>query len=203
VTVSKPFAAGKFEVTFEAWDACVAEGGCKHKPGDMGWGRGSRPVINVSWDDIEREYLPWLRRQTGHAYRLLTEAEWEYAAWAGLSSHRFAWGSDNHNANCRGCGSIWDNNQTAPVGSFKPNEFGLSDMHGNVWEWVVDCYQSNYSDAPVDGSARVSERCESRTVRGGSWRSDASDVRATNRDGVRATTRIDFIGFRVARTLAP
>ena len=86
VTIAKPFAVGKFEVTFAEWDACVAAGGCKHKPDDQGWGRGKRPVINVSWDDITKEYLPWLSRKTGKTYRLLTEAEWEYAARAGTTT---------------------------------------------------------------------------------------------------------------------
>ena len=121
VTIAKPFAVGKFEVTFAEWDACVAAGGCKHKPDDEGWGRGKRPVINVSWDDITKEYLPWLSRKTGKTYRLLTEAEWEYAARAG-SRAKYAWGDEigKNSANCDGCGSHWDNKQTAPVGSFQP-----------------------------------------------------------------------------------
>src|SRR5262245_39398313 len=125
VNISKAFAVSKFEVTFAEWDACVAAGGCPRSPEDHGWGRERRPVINVSWDDVTKEYLPWLSRTTGKTYRLLTEAEWEYAA---RSSTRtaYSWGSDvgKNRANCFGCGSQWDKKQTAPVGSFQPNAFG-------------------------------------------------------------------------------
>ena len=126
-------------MTFAEWDACVSASGCKHKPDDRSWGRGSRPVMNVSWDDITKDYLPWLSRKTDKSYRLLTEAEWEYAARAG-SRGKYTWGDEigKNRANCDGCGSHWDK-QTAPVGSFQANAFGLHDMHGNVWEWVADC----------------------------------------------------------------
>jgi formylglycine-generating enzyme required for sulfatase activity len=119
VTIAKPFAVGKFEVTFDEWDECVSGGGCKHKPDDLIWERGSRPVMNVSWDDITKDYLPWLSRKTVNSYRLLTEAEWEYAARSGSRS-KYSWGDEigMNRANCNGCGSQWDNKQTAPVGSF-------------------------------------------------------------------------------------
>ena len=140
VIIPKPFAVGRFSVTFDEWDGCVAHKACTDRPGDNGWGRGRRPVINVSWEGL-KEYLAWLSKQTGKTYRLLTEAEWEYAARAG-STTQYRWGNEigKGNANCGGCGSQWDNKGTAPVGSFKPNAFDLSDMHGNMWQWVEDCY---------------------------------------------------------------
>lgn len=137
-TVSQPFAAGKYEVTFAEWDACVADGGCDgHRPDDQGWGRGRQPVINVNWDDA-RQYVRWLSQKTGNNYRLLTETEWEYAARAGTTT-AYPWGDEigSGNANCNGCGSQWDNRQPAPVGSFRANAFGLYDMNGNVCEWRV------------------------------------------------------------------
>jgi formylglycine-generating enzyme required for sulfatase activity len=127
VTVAKPFTVSKFEVTFEEWDACVAAAACPRVPDR--WGRGEMPVINVSWRDA-KQYVGWLSQSTGEEYRLLTEAEWEYAARAGANT-RYSWGDDPGmgNANCDGCGSRWDLEQTAPVGSFKPNALGLYDMH--------------------------------------------------------------------------
>jgi formylglycine-generating enzyme required for sulfatase activity len=129
------------------------------------------PVINVSWGDA-KQYVGWLSQLTGKEYRLLTEAEWEYAARAGANT-RYSWGDDPGmgNANCDGCGSQWDLQQTAPVGSFKPNALGLYDMHGNVWEWVEDSWHENYDSAPTDGSAWLRGGKPSyRVVRGGSWR---------------------------------
>ena len=161
-----PFAVSKFEVTFDEWDACFELGGCLVNAADQPshaalpgpWGRGKRPVINVSWGDAQ-EYVAWLSKETGKSYRLLTEAEWEYAARAG-STTNYSWGDDIRKegkvmANCNGCGSEWDNQKTAPVGSFAANAFGLHDMHGNVWELVEDCWSENYDGAPVDGSART------------------------------------------------
>ena len=132
VTISQPFAVGKFEVTFAEWEACVAGGGCtsNRSPPDE-WGRGHQPVINVTWNDA-REYVDWLSRKTGKTYRLLTEAEWEFAAWAKAET-TYTWGSvsGSGNANCDGCASQWDNKQTAPIGSFKANAFGL---HEYAWQ---------------------------------------------------------------------
>ena len=146
-------------------------------PLTIGWGRDNRPVVNVSWNDA-KEYVGWLNRKTGRdpelvgqTYRLLSEAEWEYAARAG-STTAFWWGDDvgRNNANCDGCGSQWDNTKTAPVGSFKANDFGLYDMAGNVWEWVQDCYQNSYDGAPKDGSVwEDGADCAARVLRGGSW----------------------------------
>jgi formylglycine-generating enzyme required for sulfatase activity len=141
VSIGTPLAVGKFEVTFAEWDACVAQGGCSHRPDDRGWGRGRQPVMNVSWDDAQR-YVAWLSRKTGKSYRLLREAEWEYAAQAG-SGREAAAAPGANQANCSGYGSRWDGRQTAPVGSFAANAFGLHDMLGNVWEWTADCWNEN------------------------------------------------------------
>jgi formylglycine-generating enzyme required for sulfatase activity len=202
VTIAKPFAASKFEVTFEEWDACVAATACPRVPDR--WGRGKMPAINVSWGDT-MQYVGWLSRLTSKEYRLLTEAEWEYAARAGAMT-RYSWGDDpgKGNANCDGCGSQWDREQTAPVGSFKPNAFGLYDMHGNVWEWVEDSWHDNYDSAPTDGSAWLRRDDSSYlVVRGGSWRNDPETARAAIRAKRIAGVRFDTLGFRLARTLNP
>jgi formylglycine-generating enzyme required for sulfatase activity len=203
VTIAKPFAVCKFEVTFAEWDACVAAGGCQHKPEDEGSGRGKRPVVNVRWDDITKQYLPWLSRKTGKTYRLLSEAEWEYAARAGTTTV-YSWGDDvgKGNANCSGCSSQWDGTKTAPVGSFKANSFGLHDMHGNVSEWVQDCYADNYKDAPADGSARDQKDCKARVVRGGSWLIGFGAMRAAYHYSFRPSSLNGDGGFRVARVLS-
>jgi formylglycine-generating enzyme required for sulfatase activity len=202
VRIAKPFAVSKFEVTFEEWDACVGSGVCPNVPDR--WGRGQMPAINVSWSDAKR-YLGWLSRSAGKEYRLLTEAEWEYAARAGAVTS-YSWGADpgKSRANCDGCGSRWDLEQTAPVGSFKPNPFGLYDMHGNVWEWVEDRWHDSYQGAPVDGSAWLKGTSPSyRVVRGGSWRNSSGLIRAAVRAKRAAGVRFDTLGFRVARTIAP
>ena len=169
VTLSEGFAVGKYEVTFAEWDACVAAGGCAHRSGDEGWGRDRRPVINVTWADA-KEYVDWLSSETGAEYRLMSESEWEYSARAG-SSTAYGWGNEvgSARANCWGCGSEWDYRQTAPVGSFSPNTWGLHDMHGNVSEWVEDCWNDTYAGSPSDGSAWQPDDCFLRVVRGGSW----------------------------------
>ena len=169
VTVSD-FMLGKHEVTFSQWDACVADGGCgRYRPDDEGWGRGNRPVIHVSWDDVQG-FIDWLNDKTSGNIRLPTEAEWEYATRAD-STTKYSWGNSiSHNrANCIECGSRWDDDRTAPVGSFSANAWGLHDMHGNVWEWVHDCWNDSYVGAPSDGSAWASGDCNLRVVRGGSW----------------------------------
>ncbi len=196
VTVSG-FYMGKTEVTFDQWDACVADGGCTHYPNDRGWGRGKRPVINVSWKDAQT-FIKWLSRKTGQTWRLPTEAEWEYAARAG-STTKYSWGNSvgNNKANCDGCGSQWDNKKTAPVGSFSANRFGLHDMHGNVGEWVHD-WKGKYSSGsqtdpkgPKKGSGRV--------YRGGSWNYDARGLRSAGRDFSSPGFRDDDLGFRLLR----
>jgi formylglycine-generating enzyme required for sulfatase activity len=207
VTFAKPFAISKYELTFADWDGCVAGGGCKgYKPSDYGWGRGQQPVINVSWDDAH-QYVAWLSQVTGATYRLLSEAEYEYGMRAG-STTTYPWGNDvklngQSVANCNGCGGQWDDKQTAPVGSFPANAFGLYDMAGNVTEWAEDCSHENYNGAPKDGSAWLTDgNCTIHVVRGGSWVLDTTYLRSAERNALPTGSRINMAGFRVARVLA-
>ena len=203
VTIAKPFAVGKFDVTFVEWAACVAGGGCDgYKPLDEGWGRGGRPVINVTWYDA-KAYVTWLVKTTGKTYRLLSESEWEYAARAGTTT-AYYWGDNigTNNANCESCGSQWDNQQTAPVGSFSPNQFGLYDMAGNVDQWLEDCYNATYDGAPADGSAWISGDCTVRIVRGGYLYSEPSAIRSACRGRLPLIAQGNELGFRVGRTLS-
>ena len=197
VRISEPFAVGVYEVTFEEWEACRRGGGCSHNPDDKGWGRGRRPVINVSWQDAQA-YVRWLSRVTGKAYRLLSESEWEYVARAGTTGP-FHFGStittEQANYGSRG-------GRTAPVGSFPANAFGLHDVHGNVMERVEDCWHASYRGAPGDGSAWTrGGNCDARVLRGGSWYYGAQYLRSANRYELTAANRFSFAGFRVARTL--
>jgi formylglycine-generating enzyme required for sulfatase activity len=200
VTLARPFAVGKYEVTFAEWDACMAAGGCVHKPDDHGWGRDRWPVINVNWEDVQA-YASWLSKSTGKPYRLLSEAEWEYAARAGTTT-RYPWGDAPgiNRANFADSASYWSGKQTAPTGSFAANQFGLHDMIGNVWEWVQDCYGS-YRDALRDGRAVEMYGCTSRVLRGGGWNRLPEVARAANRGRAEPDRRGYVIGFRVARTL--
>src|SRR5271166_39778 len=206
VTIARPFAAAKFALTFDEWDACAARGDCAPHVSDSGWGRGRRPAINVSWDDAQT-YVKWLSRITRKSYRLLSEAEYEYATRAG-SQTKYPWGDDiklngTAMANCDGCGSQWGNKQTAPVGSFAANRFGLYDMVGNVWEWTEDCWNANYQGAPADGSPWVSGDRSRRVVRGGSWNDNPDLLRSAYRLWNYTVHRDSGLGFRVARTLSP
>ena len=217
-TIAAPFAVGVYEVTFAEWDTCVAEGGCNgYRPDDNGWGRDARPVIHVSWGDAQA-YLRWLSRKTGGDYRLLTEAEWEYAARAGTTAARYWGGSDfglhydteqcNH---ANGADRSYEGQAppeeeegterfvacddgaaaTAPVGSYLPNAFGLHDVLGNVWEWTSGC-----------GPPASAEVCPHRVVRGGSWYARPGSLRAGRRAETDAGDRNFFDrGFRVARVL--
>ena len=207
VTFERPFVVGVYEVTFGEWDACVSGGGCDgYRPDDEGWGRDRRPVIKVSWEDA-KAYVEWLSEKTGEGYRLLSESEWEYVARAGTTT-QYWWGEDYYDqnrANCRGCGSRWDDRQTAPVGSFPANPFGLHDVHGNVEEWVEDCWNDSYNGAPTDGSAWVSGDCGHRVLRGASW--STGQVHSASR-GPSLFAQWSLVwrgsidtGFRVARTL--
>ena len=207
VRIAAPFAVGKFDVTKDEFAAFVKDTG--YNSMGSGWQNpgftqtGSDPVVKVSWGDANA-YAKWLSTKTSATYRLLSESEWEYAARAGTTTAYF-WGDavGKNNANCNGCGSPWDNKQTSPVGSFAPNAFGLYDMHGDVWQWVQDCYRDSYNGAPNDGSPIDSGECGRRVFRGGSWYSLPRGLRATDRDGFSPSNRYIGLGFRVARTLPP
>ena len=198
VTIAAPFAVGIHEVTFAEWDACVAGGGCGgHRPDDGGWGRGRRPVVNVSWDDAQ-EYVAWLSAETGADYRLLTEAEWEYAARAGTTTP-FHTGATiaTDQANYDGLNPPYGSGvrgiyraQTTAAGSFAPNAFGLHDVHGNVAELVQDCYEE------VSGNGST---CSGRVLRGGSWASRPESLRSAYRGWCAPNLRNHLNGFRVAR----
>lgn len=192
------FAIASREVSFAEYDQFARASG-RRLPDDMGWGRGSQPVINVSWEDA-LAYADWLSAQTGRRYRLPTEAEWEYAARAGQET-RYWWGNDlgAGRANCHGCGSRWDGLQPAPVGSFAASPFGLHDMNGNVQEWVQDCYRDSYRDAPADGGAVEAASCGQRVVRGGGYASAPDSLRSAARNKLAPDSRLDHVGFRVVR----
>ena len=221
VTIARPFAVGRYEVTFAEWDACVYAGGCSYAPHDgsvgfgPGFGRGKRPVINVSWDDT-KHYVSWINGKVGkQVYRLLTEAEWEYAARAGTTTP-YAFGHTLSKSQRSGIVredharraprpverlAQFSADRTALVGSFPPNEFGLSDMHGNVSEWVQDCWNGSYKRAPTDGSAWTTGECGRRVVRGGAWMHPQRYLRAAYRDANSSDARGSLLGFRLARTL--
>ena len=207
---------GVYEVTFAEWDACFVSGSCRDeefdwKPNDEGWGRDTRPVINVIWNQTQF-YVNWLSAKTGKGYRLLSESEWEYAARAG-STGRYHWGDEISPEKAN-----YGNNEgkTLPVGSYPPNDFGLYDMHGNITEWVEDCSESDtscgmypdrwgicYKEKPADGSARRCEMfgIEYRGQRGGSWKDGAEYLRSAARGATQAFYSDPDVGFRVARGL--
>jgi formylglycine-generating enzyme required for sulfatase activity len=211
VTIGHKFAFGRFSVTFDEWDACVADGGCGgYSPADQGWGRGKRPVVNVSWNQAQA-YLAWLSHKTGRTYRLPTEAEREYAARAGTTTP-FWWGSSitTDEANYNGSYTYGDDGvhgetrgQSVPVDSFLPNPWGLFQMHGNVSEWTQDCWHDNYyADPPTDGSAWIFPDCPLRVRRGGSIGSPPQVLRSAARLSGPQAKGQPFIGFRVVRPLA-
>ena len=216
VTFERPFAVGVYEVTFGEWDACVSDGRCGgYRPGDRGW---NRPVVYVSWDDAQA-YVEWLSGKTGEAYRLLSEAEWEYMARAGTTTARY-WGESElwqcRYANGRDrTAAKWHSGWTAvdcddghygtaPVGSYEANGFGLHDVLGNVQEWVEDCWNDRYHGAPSDGRAWTSGECSRRVLRGGSWWDGGPRyLRSADRYRDTPSGRYGDLGFRVARTLTP
>ena len=228
VKIGYSFALSKYEVTFGQWTACVEAGGCGGwrplETARRGWRASygpSHPVFRVSWDDAQ-SYLGWLSEETGQSYRLPSEAEWEYAAGAETEtrwhfgddpSELCIWGNvadtvyvENYRrlyprhppADCTD-GFVY----AAPVGSFRPNPFGLYDVYGNVFEWVQDCYRMDYRGAPRDGRALEWEGCEWRTWRGGSWAAGREGTPTRRRLGGPPTSREVAGGFRVARTLGP
>jgi formylglycine-generating enzyme required for sulfatase activity len=207
VTIPAAFAVSKFEITRDQWTACFVARGCANQQTEPA---GREPVRFISWDDA-KQYVAWLSQRTGQRYRLLSEAEWEYAARAG-SQTTYPWGNEigTGNANCRGCGSQWggdanSSGRVAPVGSFPPNAFGLYDMHGNISEWVEDCYHSTYQGAPTDGTAWAANCAtdeDSHILRGGYHDSEAKYMRSAVRDRIKTDATNGVVGFRVARTLA-
>ena len=208
VTLRSPFAMGVKEVTFDEWDACVRGGGCGgYRPAAEGWGRGSRPVINVSWEDAQA-YVRWLSESTGAAYRLPSESEWEYAARARTTTpfhtgRTISTDQANYDGNyVYGSGRRGRyRERTTPVGTFAPNAFGLYDVHGNVWEWTEDCWHDDYGGAPSDGMAWTRNGdCGRRVLRGGSWIDYPRDLRSANRYGSIAGSRVAGAGFRVRRS---
>jgi formylglycine-generating enzyme required for sulfatase activity len=224
VRIERPFAVAKFDVTFADWDVCVKFGGCLRDGQDarvtslrdmLRAESDKYPVFDMGRDDA-KVYVAWLSRMTGKVYRLLSEAEWEYAARAGTTTAYF-WGDEvgKENANCAGCGSRWDYRQPSPVGSFRPNAFGLYDMAGNVRQWVEDCYHrpyqrpgeykrpGDYNGAPADGSAWTGcgDLFPAGMLRGGSWADDPRNLRSASRTGEEEYSVREGGGFRVARTL--
>lgn len=196
------FALGKFEVTFDAWDACAAAGACRDiqrgggwTDGDQGWGRGARPAVTVSWNDAQ-DYVSWLNRQvSGAPYRLPSDAEWEYAARAGTTTS-YSWGKGYDTAQAA------DGARTEPVGSYAPNLFGLHDVHGNVREWMQDCWNDALIGAPPDGAVWTSGDCTRAVVRSGSWFDAPQHLRSAARNGTPRGFRSYAVGFRVARSLS-
>jgi formylglycine-generating enzyme required for sulfatase activity len=200
VSFARQFAIGRYEVTFDQWDKCVEEKGCKHRPDDRDWGRGNRPVINVSWEDT-KVFIAWLSQKTGQTYRLPSEAEWEYAARGGTNT-AYWWGRDvgSRQANCREC-DTGSSQQTVPVGSYKSNPFGLYDTAGNAAEWVEDCWNESYRNAPASGSAWLTGQCRLRGLRGGAFDSAAKYVRSSARFRYDSDVRYSANGFRLVREL--
>ena len=198
VTINYDFEIGKYEVTFEEYDYFCEQTGQK-KPNDAGWGRGQRPIINVSWNDA-KAYAKWLSQKTGKNYRLPTEAEWEYAARAGTTSK---WSFGNSEGSLKNYAWYSNNSdrKTHPVGRKQPNPWGLYDVHGNVWEWCEDWYVDNYNSTPRDGSANTTKDKNIKVLRGGSWINNPDITRSANRDGDYPTYRNYNIGFRLQRTL--
>jgi len=202
VNIQRGFGLSRYEVTFSEYDLFAKATG-RPLPDDDGWGRGRQPVMNVTWQDAW-DYSQWLARTTGEPYRLPTESEWEYAARAGTQS-RYSWGDKMAQgyANCDECGSHWGGKQAAPVGSLKPNPWGLYDMAGNVDEWVADCYMDNYTKAPTDGRAHAIHGCKEHTMRGGSWFDIARLMRPSSRYRNPADGKRNSWGFRVALDINP
>lgn len=210
--IAKPFAVGRFAVTFDEWDACVADGGCRsYRPPDKGWGRERRPVINLWWDDA-KAYISWLSGKTRKPYRLLTETEREYVTRAGTATP-FWWGFSisTNQANYDGTYAYPPfshglrgeyRGRTLPVDSFAPNPWGLYHVHGNVYEWVEDCWHTNYIGAPADGSPWITVDCDRHVLRGGAWDFAPWQLRSASRGSVASAVNLMPVGMRVARTLS-
>jgi formylglycine-generating enzyme required for sulfatase activity len=200
VTIGAPFAIGKYDVTVEQWNACVAANACPKLSGENGPATNA-PARDLSWDEVQ-QYIKWLSKVTGKPYRLPTESEWEYAARGGTAT-TYWWGEQMRkgNSNCKGCGDPWHDERPENVGTFAANPYGLYDMGGNVWQWVSDCWHSSYKDAPADGRAWDSAGCDMRVIRGGSWREGADYMLASTRFKYSQSVRQSQNGFRVAKDL--
>nr|WP_175147916.1 SUMF1/EgtB/PvdO family nonheme iron enzyme [Paraburkholderia ultramafica] len=200
VSIGAPFAIGKYEVTVEQWNACVAANACQKLTPESNTNKAA-PARDLSWDDAQ-QYVQWLSKVTGKPYRLPTEAEWEYADRGGTTT-AYWWGEQMRkgNANCKDCGDPWHKEGPESVGSFAPNPLGLYDMNGSVWEWTADCWHNNYQGAPIDGHAWDSPGCEMRVIRGGSWREGASYMLTATRFKYSAGVRQSQDGFRVVKDL--
>lgn len=194
--VVESFLMGRTEVTFDQWAACVADGACQGSKDDHGWGRGSRPVINVTFQEA-RDYVRWLARRTGRAYRLPEEAEWEWAARGGAAT-TWWWGDaiGQGNANCRNCGTEWSGRRTAPVASLPANPYGLHDMAGNLWEWTATCWSADRATRPLDRD------CSRRVAKGGAWYYIPSQAKPSARAPHAVDLRSYTVGFRVAAPLS-
>ena len=206
VVIDYRLAIGKYPVTFAQWDTALEAGAKLPRPDDQGWGRGERPVINVSWEDAQA-YIAWLNEALGltgrpDAYRLPSEAEWEYACRAGAQT-RFSFGDEDRRLGDHAWFSGNAGGKTHPVGRKKPNSFSLYDMHGNVSEWCADTWHENYEGAPSDGLARKGGDASPRVLRGGSWKSVQLFLRSADRYKARTTFSVQGIGFRLARTVSP
>ncbi|NKN33869.1 formylglycine-generating enzyme family protein [Marichromatium bheemlicum] len=196
----RPFLIGAYEVTFAEYDRFAQATG-RRLPDDQGWGRGTRPVVDVSWEDA-RAYAAWLSRESGYHYRLPSEAEWEYAARAGgRGSYWWGFGKEPGRAVCFDCGSRWDRRSTAPVGSLQPSPFGLFDTAGNAMEWVLDCYVAGYQGAPNNGRPRLDGGCVERVARGGAFNQPATAMRTYARQHFAPETQLNMLGFRIVRDL--
>jgi formylglycine-generating enzyme required for sulfatase activity len=200
VTIGTPFAIGKYEVTVEQWNACVAANACPKLTPESNANKAA-PARDVSWDDAQ-QYLKWLSKTTGKPYRLPTEAEWEYADRGGTTT-AYWWGDQMRkgNANCKDCGDPWHKDGPEAVGSFTPNPLGLYDMNGSVWEWVADCWHNSYQGAPADGHAWDNPSCDMRVIRGGSWREGGGYMLSATRFKYSASVRQSQDGFRVMKEL--
>ncbi|HVK56567.1 MAG TPA: formylglycine-generating enzyme family protein [Burkholderiales bacterium] len=198
VSISQPFAIGKYEVTVEQWNACVDANACQRITTINNHTK-SNAMRDVSWNDAQ-QYVAWLGKVAGKPYRLPTEAEWEYAARGGTST-RYWWGDQMRpgNANCKDCGEPWRPEAPVNVGSFAANPYGLHDTSGSVWEWVNDCWHNTYKGAPTDGRSWDEQDCRVRVIRGGSWRDGATYMPSSTRFKYDASVRHSQNGFRVAR----
>lgn len=198
------FLMSEHEITWAMYQPCIDSGFCPDNTedgGDRGWGKGNRPVVSINWYDIVEHYIPWLYRQTGQVYRLPTEVEWEFAARGGTVT-AYHWGDDVgiDNANCAGCGSIWDGERSAPVKNFPPNDYGLYDMHGNVWEWTQECWTGlDGEGTPINGEW-LPEDCNVRALRSGGFFDLSWSVSVTTK-GRKDADRRGSWGFRLVQDL--